>query len=128
MPIFILYTRNMIYKQHREIETSLSLVLCCLFSYSKISKRLEGVAYKLLLINHTACISGRFCTLKIFVRNIEISGGILSSCNKLLMSKLSLIRASRKNQVRYKTGYLQIFISAVVPSAQPVIKNFKIVL
>ena len=48
-------TRNMIYKQHREIETSLSLVLCCLFSYSKISKRLEGVAYKLLLINHTAC-------------------------------------------------------------------------
>ena len=47
-------TRNMIYKQHREIETILSLVLCCLFSYSKISKRLEGVAYKLLLINHTA--------------------------------------------------------------------------
>ena len=47
--------RNMINKQHREIETSLSLVLCCLFSYSKISKRLEGVAYKLLLINHTAC-------------------------------------------------------------------------
>ena len=46
----------MIYKQHREIETSLSLVLCCLFSYSKISKRLEGVVYKLLLINHTACI------------------------------------------------------------------------
>ena len=46
----------MIYKQHREIETSLSVVLCCLFSYSKISERLEGVAYKLLLINHTACI------------------------------------------------------------------------
>ena len=46
----------MIYKQHREIETSLSLVLCCLFSYSKILRRLEGVAYKLLLINHTACI------------------------------------------------------------------------
>ena len=45
----------MIYKQHREIETSLSLGLCCSFSYSKISKRLEGVAYKLLLINHTAC-------------------------------------------------------------------------
>ena len=41
--------------QHREIETSLSLLLCCLFSYSKTSKRLEGVAYKLLLINHTAC-------------------------------------------------------------------------
>ena len=45
----------MIYKQHREIETSLSLGLCCSFSYSKISKRLEGVAYKLLLINYTAC-------------------------------------------------------------------------
>ena len=55
-PETVLFTRNMIYKQHREIETSLSLVLCCLFSYSKISKRLEGVAYKLLLINHTACI------------------------------------------------------------------------
>ena len=45
----------MIYKQHREIEISLSSVLCCLFSYSKISKRIEGVSYQLLLINHTAC-------------------------------------------------------------------------
>ena len=62
--VLLRYTRNMIYKQHREIETSLSLVLCCLFSYSKISKRLEGVAYKLLLINHTACIESIDTTLK----------------------------------------------------------------
>ena len=28
-----------------------------LFSYSKISKRLEGVSYKVFLVNHTACKS-----------------------------------------------------------------------
>ena len=57
----------MIYKQHRKIETSLSLGLCCSFSYSKISKRLEGVAYKLLLINHTTCsTSGHPFSMKLF--------------------------------------------------------------
>ena len=31
--------------------------MCFLFSYSKISKRLEGVSYKVFLINHTECMA-----------------------------------------------------------------------
>ena len=29
--------------------------MCFFFSYSKISRRLEGVSYKVFLINHTEC-------------------------------------------------------------------------